>query len=60
MVEGDAKPKISNMNFDMGEEAFLGSLSSHPGAFGSEYGVHQENGIPGLLSWVTRSAAGEG
>ncbi|KAK5695624.1 hypothetical protein LTR17_024527 [Elasticomyces elasticus] len=60
MVEGDAKPKISNMNFDMGEEAFLGSLPSHPGAFGSEYGVHQENGIPGFLSWGTRSAAGEG
>ncbi|KAK3614174.1 hypothetical protein LTR56_027423 [Elasticomyces elasticus] len=60
MVEGDAKPKISNMNFDIGEEAFLGSLSSHPGAFGSKYGVHQENGIPGFLCWGTRSAAGEG
>ncbi|KAK5687785.1 hypothetical protein LTR17_026754 [Elasticomyces elasticus] len=54
MVEDDAKPQISNMisnmNLDMGEEAFLGSLYSHPGAFGSEYGVHEEHGIPGSLS----------
>ncbi|KAK5702412.1 hypothetical protein LTR17_022339 [Elasticomyces elasticus] len=52
-VEGDAKPNFSNMNNDMGNESFLGSLYSHPGAFGSEYSVHEENGIPGFPNWST-------
>lgn len=49
----DAKPGfaapggVSAMQNDMSNESFLGSLYSHPSAFGSEY-VDHENGIPGF------------
>jgi len=48
-TEPDSKPNYS-MHNDMSNESFLGSLYSHPGAFGSEYGEH-ENGIPGFPNW---------
>ncbi|GAB1728773.1 hypothetical protein NU195Hw_g480t1 [Hortaea werneckii] len=51
----DAKPSfaaaggaVGGLQNDMSNESFLGSLYSHPGAFGSEYGVDHENGIPGF------------
>ncbi|KAK4548248.1 hypothetical protein LTR36_010118 [Oleoguttula mirabilis] len=48
--DGDVKHDYSNMQNNMSNESFLGSLYSHPGAFGSEYTEH-ENGIPGFPNW---------
>ena len=49
-TENETKPNY-NMQTNMNNESFLGSLYSHPGAFGSEYGDHSENGIPGFPNW---------
>ncbi|KAK0936069.1 hypothetical protein LTR29_012347 [Friedmanniomyces endolithicus] len=50
-TEGDVKPNFSTIPNDMSNDSFLGSLYSHPGAFGSEYSIHEENGIPGFPNW---------
>ncbi|EMC93507.1 hypothetical protein BAUCODRAFT_125366 [Baudoinia panamericana UAMH 10762] len=51
-VTNDVKPNFNNMHNDMSNDSFLGSLYSHPSAFGSEYGVDHENGIlPGFPNW---------
>ncbi|KAF2774333.1 hypothetical protein EJ03DRAFT_5053 [Teratosphaeria nubilosa] len=47
----DAKTNFNNIHSDMSNDSFLGSLYSHPGAFGSEYGTDHENGIPGFPNW---------
>ena len=47
----DVKQNYGGMhNSDMNNDSFLGSLYSHPSAFGSEY-VDNENGIPGFPNW---------
>ena len=39
-----------NIQTDLSNESFLGSLYSHPGAFGSEYG-YNDQGIFGFPNW---------
>ncbi|KXL43364.1 MAG: hypothetical protein FE78DRAFT_125959, partial [Acidomyces sp. 'richmondensis'] len=46
----DTKTNYNGLQNDMNNDSFLGSLYSHPGAFGSEYTEH-ENGIPGFPNW---------
>ena len=48
-IEEDAKP---NFGSDVGQDSFLGSLYSHPAAFGSETEAN-EDGIPGFPNWST-------
>nr|POE82431.1 isoform 2 of zinc finger protein zas1 [Quercus suber] len=48
-TEPDTKQSYSASD-DMNGDSFLGSLYSHPSAFGSEY-TEQEQGIPGFLNW---------
>ncbi len=48
-TENEAKPNFT-MHNDMSNESFLGSLYSHPGALGSEYGENDQ-GIFGFPNW---------
>ena len=48
-TDPDTKPNFTMQN-DMSNESFLGSLYSHPGAFGSEYGENDQ-GIFGFPNW---------
>lgn len=48
-TETDQKPTFT-MHNDMNNDSFLGSLYSHPGAFGSEYGENDQ-GIFGFPNW---------
>ena len=48
--ENDTKEDFTMENNDMNNDSFLGKLYSHPGAWGSEYGDH-EQGIPGFPNW---------
>ena len=50
--EEDSKPHYQ-MHHEPGHESFLGSLYSHPGAFGGSEYIDQEQGIPGFPSWGT-------
>lgn len=50
-TEGEVKPNYHTMQHEMSNESFLGSLYSHPGAFGSEYSTTEENGITGFPNW---------
>lgn len=48
-TEPDTKGNFNPHN-ETSAESFLGSLYSHPGAFGSEYGDN-DHGIPGFPNW---------
>nr|POE87942.1 isoform 2 of zinc finger protein zas1 [Quercus suber] len=48
-TESDARPSYG-VSDDMHDDSFLGSLYSHPSAFGSEY-TEQDQGIPGFPNW---------
>ncbi|KAK5167198.1 uncharacterized protein LTR77_007929 [Saxophila tyrrhenica] len=48
-TENETKPNFT-MHDDMSSQSFLGSLYSHPNAFGSEYGEN-DHGILGFPNW---------